>query len=111
MCGDKLFLSENFIQSRFIDHRNGEKFSFDDQVLLSLVNTKNTIKIVPEEDMLMKVSSKESYGVNMRIQLLKGSEKESQIRAERVGNTEIMYATVKKGQTYHIELDYTNSII
>jgi hypothetical protein len=61
--------------------------------------------------MLIKVSSKESYGINMRIQLLKGSEKESQIKAERVGNTEIMYATVKKGQTYHIELDYTNSII
>lgn len=77
MCGDKLFLTESFIQNRFIDHRKGEKFNFDDQVLLSLINTTQTIQIVPEADMLMKVSSKESYGINMRIQLLQGREKES----------------------------------
>lgn len=111
MCGDKLFLTESFIQSRFIDHRNGEKFVFDDNILLSLMSTTQTIKIEPEADMLMKVSSKEAYGINMKLQLLQGAEKESHIKAQRVGNTEIMYASVKKGQTYHIELDFTNSII
>jgi hypothetical protein len=81
MCGDKLFLTESFIQSRFIDHRNGEKFVFDDHILLSLMSTTHTIKIEPEADMLMKVSSKEAYGINMKLQLLQGTEKESHIKA------------------------------
>lgn len=47
----------------------------------------------------------------MKVQLLHGREKASKIKAQKVGNTEIMYASVKQGQTYHIELDFTNSII
>jgi hypothetical protein len=84
---------------------------FDDYVLLSLINTTQTIQITPEADMLMKVSSKEAYGINMKIQLLHGKDKVGSVTSQKVGNTEIMYASVKKGQTYHIELDFTNSII
>jgi hypothetical protein len=61
--------------------------------------------------MLMKVSSKEAYGVNMKIQLLHGRESVGSVQSQKVGNTEILYASVKRGQTYHIELDFTNSII
>lgn len=43
MCGDKLFLAESFVQSRFIDHRDGERFVFDDYILLSLINTTQSI--------------------------------------------------------------------
>jgi len=30
MCGNKLFLTETFIQNRFISGRNGQRFTFDD---------------------------------------------------------------------------------
>jgi hypothetical protein len=30
MCGDMIYLAENFIQNRFIDGRSGEPFIFDD---------------------------------------------------------------------------------
>jgi hypothetical protein len=69
MCGDKLFLTESFIQSRFIDNRAGQRFTFDDNVIFSLINATQKIKIVPEEDMLLKMSSKEAYGVNMAMTL------------------------------------------
>lgn len=79
MCGDKLFLTESFVQSRFIDHRDGERFVFDDLILLSLINTTQSIQITPEADMLLKVSSKEAYGINMKIQLLHDKEKSSSV--------------------------------
>jgi len=69
MCGDKLFLTESFIQSRFIDNRAGQRFNFDDNVIFSLVNATQKIRIAPEEDMLLKMSSKEAYGVNMAMTL------------------------------------------
>jgi len=58
MCGDKLFLSESFIQNRFISEKAGQRFVFEDEVILSLINTTQKVKINPEEDMIMKVSSK-----------------------------------------------------
>lgn len=61
--------------------------------------------------MLLKVSSKEAYGVNMKIRLLQARQGTSSAQSQKVGNTEILYAAVKKGQTYHLELDFTNSII
>lgn len=57
MCGDKLFMTESFIQSRFIDQRQGERFTFDDSILLSLINTTQLITITPEADMILKVRS------------------------------------------------------
>jgi hypothetical protein len=38
MCGDKHYLSENFIQNRFIDGKDGKRFSYDENILLSLTN-------------------------------------------------------------------------
>ena len=67
MCGDKLYLNQDFIQNRFIDHRGGQKFIFDDDIILNLVNSTQDITITPEEDMLLKMSAKEAYGVNMGI--------------------------------------------
>ena len=67
MCDDKLYLHENFIQDRFIDGRKGKKFTFDDQVLLNLVQPFQLINIHPEEDMLIKMTSKVQNGVNMKI--------------------------------------------
>ena len=64
-----IYLAENFIQNRFIDGRSGEPFVFDDQVILSLLNFTQRVNIKPEEDMTLKVASKEAYGVNLIIEL------------------------------------------
>lgn len=109
MCGDKLYLGEQLIQNRFIDHKNGQRFTFDDDVILSFVNTTQKVTIAPEADMVLKMSAKEAYGVNMIMQLCtnKGCTKSS----TRAGNTNVLYATVKKGTSYYIELNYSGSII
>ena len=39
MCGDKLLLSEMFIQNRFIRDKAGQRFTFEDDMILNLVNT------------------------------------------------------------------------
>lgn len=39
MCGDKLYLSESFLQNRFIENRGGQKFIFDDDIILNLINS------------------------------------------------------------------------
>lgn len=38
MCGDKLFLREDFIQNRFILNRKGKKFTFDEFVILNFMS-------------------------------------------------------------------------
>lgn len=65
MCDNKLYVHENFIQDRFIEGRSGAKFTFDEQILLSLVTRSQRINIKPEEDSLIKINSKVAYGVNM----------------------------------------------
>lgn len=109
MCGDKLYLTDHFFQNRFIEGRAGQKFTFDDDIILSLVNSSQSLKIVPEEDMVIKVSSKEDHGVNMAITLC--TEDDCLVSSTQIGNTEILMTTVSKGKTYFIDLDYTNSII
>jgi hypothetical protein len=109
MCGDKLYLSEPFIQHRFIDHMGGQRFTFEDDIILNLVNSTQDITIVPEEDMLLKVTAREAYGVNVAMSLCQG--KECTIKGSQSGNVEILYATVKKGREYRINLDYSHSIV
>lgn len=109
MCGDKLFLSESFIQNRFIADKAGQRFVFEDDVILGLVNTTQKIKIEPEEDMLLKVSSKQAYGVNLAMRLC--DDHDCHGFSSQTGNTEILYAKAKKGGKYYLELDYSNSII
>lgn len=109
MCGNKLYLSEKFIQNRFIDDRAGQKFIFDDDVILNLVNSSQKISITPEADMLLKVSAKEGYGVNMEMTLCQGAD--CSIVSSKTGNTEMLFATVQKGKEYVLTLDYSHSII
>ena len=109
MCGDKLFLTESFIQSRFIDGKAGQRFTFDDNVILSLINATQKIKFVPEEDMLLKMSSKEAYGVNMIMNLC--TEHDCLVSSSQIGNTEVLFTELSKGQSYYVQLDFSNSII
>lgn len=110
MCGDKLYLTDSFIQKRFIEGRSGSAFIFDDFVVLSLINSTQTVTVTPEEDMLLKMASKEAYGINMAMQLCKENE-DCTVQSTQVGNTEMLYATLSQGKTYNIELDFSNSII
>ena len=65
MCGDKLYLAEDFIQNRFIDHKGGQRFTFEDDIIINTINTTHRVRLAPEEDMVLKMSAKEAYGVNM----------------------------------------------
>ena len=38
MCSDKFYLLDTFIQHRFLDGRDGQRFTFVDDVLLNIVN-------------------------------------------------------------------------
>jgi hypothetical protein len=67
------------------------------------------LKIVPEEDMILKVASKQNHGVNMAITLC--TDDDCLVASTQIGNTEMMFTTVTKGKTYFVDLDYTNSII
>jgi hypothetical protein len=109
MCGNKLYLAEQFLQNRFIDQRGGQKFIFDDDIILNLVNSSQQVSIVPEADMLLKVAAKEAYGVNMGMRLCEGQD--CPVKSSTTGNTEQLFATVKKGRAYTLTLDYSHSIV
>lgn len=109
MCGDKLYLSETFIQNRFIEDRDGQKFIFDDDIILNLINASQSILFTPERDMLLKASAKEAYGVNLAMQLCAGSD--CSVKSAQTGNTEMLMAEVKQGQQYSLTLNYSHSIV
>lgn len=124
MCGDKLYLTETFIQNKFIDGRAGQRFTFDEAILLNVVNTTQSMQITPEEDMLLKVATKQAHGVNMAMRLCltaepstEGAEqgaalcKTSLARSAQVGNNGLLFAVLDKGKSYTLVMDYTNSII
>jgi hypothetical protein len=109
MCGDKLYLAEEFIQSRFIDRKGGQRFTFEDDIILSLINATQRIRITPEADMVLKMSAKEAYGVNMAMSLC--TERGCIAHSSQTGNTDVLYTTVNKGTSYYVDLDYSNSIV
>lgn len=106
-----IYLAENFIQNRFIDGRSGEPFIFDDQVILSLLNFTQRVNIKPEEDMTLKVASKEAYGVNLIMELCDASNNLCAVKSSKVGNYEVLFAAVSKNREYYLKLSYKNSII
>ena len=61
--------------------------------------------------MLIKMTSKVQNGVNMKIMVQHKQQAASDIISERIGNTEMVYGTLTKGEQYHIKLDYRSSII
>jgi hypothetical protein len=99
MCGDKLYLSEWFIQNRFIEGRGGQRFTFDDNIILSLMTPVQKVNIHPEEDMLIKINSKQAFGVNMKIRVCDKHGK-CDLESTRIGNTEILFGVVSKGTEY-----------
>lgn len=117
MCGDKLYLTEQFIQTRFIDKKVGQRFAFEDSILLNIVNGTQRVFLKPEEDMLLRASTKESHGVNMKMSVCErddsaqGMSQACLARSSQVGNHQMVYATLKKGTAYDLILDYTNSIL
>jgi hypothetical protein len=110
MCGDKLFLFEDFIQHRFIEGRDGQRFTFEDDILLSFVTPVQKINIHPEQDMLIKINSKQAYGVNMKMKVC-DKHGACDLESTRIGNTEMLFGHLTKGSEYHLELNYHNSII
>jgi len=59
--------------------------------------------------MVLRMSAQEAYGVNMAMTLCEGSD--CSVKSKKVGNTEMLYAVVRKGESYTISLDYSHSIV
>jgi len=59
--------------------------------------------------MLLKISAKEAYGINMGMTLCQGTD--CSVKSSKVGNTEILFSVLKKGKAYNINLDYSHSIV
>jgi hypothetical protein len=64
---------------------------FDNDIILNLYNSTQDLKFKPERDMLLKVSSKEAYGVNMAMKICQHNNQDC-ISSDPVGNTEILMA-------------------
>ena len=77
-----------------------------------MVNSTQTLHIRPEADMVLKVSSKEAYGVNMAISLCSADHNcRDHHKSQQIGNTEVLMAQVKAGSHYYLKLDYSHSIV
>ena len=59
-----MFLMEEFIQQKFIDGQTGQKFHFEDKVIMNLYDLRQELLIVPELDSHIKVVIREAFGVN-----------------------------------------------
>ena len=70
-CKHRLFLHENFIQNRFLEGKGGRRFTFDEDMLISFAHNAQKIFLKPEVDMILKVSTKEAYGINMAMKVCK----------------------------------------
>lgn len=78
-------------------------------MVLNLINSTQDVYITPEEDMLIKVSAKEAYGINMAMSICQGSS--CDVKSSKVGNTEMIFAVLKARKEYRLNLDYSHSII
>ena len=69
-----MFLLDDFIQTKFIDGESGQKFHFNDKIIMNLYDLKQEIMIQPELDSNLKVVIREAFGVNAMISLCKTDE-------------------------------------
>lgn len=61
--------------------------------------------------MVLKVASKEAYGVNLIMELCDSSNNLCAIKSSKVGNYEVLFAAISKSREYYLKLSYKNSII
>ena len=54
-----MYLMEDFVQSKFIEGQTGQKFSFQDKIIMNLADQKQYIHIKPEMDSTLKVVVRE----------------------------------------------------
>ena len=109
-----MFLMEDFVQSKFIEGQTGQKFSFQDKIIMNLADQKQYIDIVPELDSSLKVVIREQFGVNAQLSLVQKSDRDGAAIQEgrQVGTTEILYVPkVEKGQAVTVKLDYSHSVL
>jgi len=111
-CKHRLFLSENFIQNRFIAGKGGRRFTFDEEVLVSFAHNSQQLYLKPEKDSILKVSSKEAYGVNMNFTLCKKNDERACPGISSVtGNTEMLFAQLDAGVEYYLGIEHKGSIV
>ena len=109
MCNHRLFLNEDFIQNRFITGKNGRRFSFDEEILVAFAHDKQRVLFKPEKDMILKVSTKQAYGINMNMRLC--SADGCHVASSQTGNSELLFGQLDAGKDYYLELEHRHSII
>ena len=109
-----MYLMEDFVQSKFIEGQTGQKFSFQDKIIMNLADQRQHIDILPELDSSLKVVIREQFGVNAQLSLVSASDRDGPAIQEgrQVGTTEILYVPkVAKGQAVTVRLDYSHSVL
>ena len=72
---------------------DGNKFTFEEEIIVSLFNQSQMINIKPEKDMLLMVFSHEAYGINMNMKLCRGQgTQDCHVLSQQEGNTELLTA-------------------
>jgi hypothetical protein len=69
------------------------------------------IKLIPEQDSFLKVTVREAFGVNTRIQLCAEDGSKCNQESLQVGTAELLRAQVKKKQKYLLRFDYSDSVV
>jgi len=110
-----MYLMEEFIQQKFIDGQDGQKFHFADKIIMNLIDLKSTFLIVPELRSHLKVVIREAFGVNVQIKLCRSKldgTLDCFLTGTQVGSTEILfYDAMEQDEKYQIVLDYSHSIL
>jgi hypothetical protein len=61
--------------------------------------------------MVLKVHSKQAYGINLVMKLCEGYEHECRTVSTKTGNSEVLFAQLRKNQEYFLQLEHQNSLI
>ena len=62
-----MYLAEDYLQLKFIDGQSGQKFHFEDKIIMNLIELKSSYILVPEDDSVIKIVIREAFGVNTQI--------------------------------------------
>ena len=109
-----MYLTQDFIQNKFITGQNGQRFFFTDKTVIDLVNLEQRLTIFAEQDSYIKVFAREAFGVNLKIQLCRQQDNGTtvcDVESQQIGNVEMLTADVKKHTKQFLRLSYFDSVL
>jgi hypothetical protein len=65
-----MYLTDDYIQNKYtLFTKATPRFHFQDKIIMNLVDQQQKIYLTPSTDSMLKVVTKESFGVNPKIEL------------------------------------------